>query len=141
MARIARRGLLLGALGAPLAACGGRRSDIPAVTAALQEAVEARPEYRDGQVQFQDSSSAGTFINGVLTLEGADRDAVASSLEAVLEAVIRAYQDEPDVRAAQVRLEAHPAHDAGTRVLTADVVPPSEDSTTTTDDLDEHFGI
>lgn len=138
---VARRGLLLGALGLPLAACGSR-SDVPAVKAALQKAVEARPEYRDGQVQYQDSPSAGTFINGVLTLEGADRDAVATSLEAVLEAVIRTYQDQPDVREAHVRLEAYPAGDDGARVLTTGVVPPSEDrANTTTEDLKEHFGV
>lgn len=141
MVSIARRALLIGALGTSLAACGGSRSDIPAVTAALQQAVEALPEYRSGKVHFQDSATAGTFIGGVLALEGADRDAVASSLEAVLEAVIRTYRDQPDVRSAHVRLETSPASDSSTRVLTTDVVTPSEGANATTDDLEDHFGL
>lgn len=138
--RATRRAVLVGGLALSLAACG-RRSDVGAVRAALQSAVEALPVYDDGQVQYQDSASAGTTISGVLTLQGADRTAVAASLEHVLEAVARTYRDQADVRSAFVRLEAHPAGDSATRVLTTEVVAPSSGAKTTTDDLDAHFDL
>ncbi|MCT1619211.1 hypothetical protein [Janibacter hoylei] len=138
--RTSRRAVLLGALILPVAACG-RRSDVPAVQAALRSAVEALPEHVAGLVQYQDSTSAGTTISGVLTLQGSDRAAVTASLERVLEAVARTYRDQADVRTAFVRLEAHPADDPATRVLTTEVVAPSEDANTTTDDLDAHFDL
>ena len=77
--RTSRRAVLLGGLALSVTACG-RRSDVPAVQAALRSAVEALPEHVDGLVQYQDSGSAGTTIGGVLTLQGADRAAVAASL-------------------------------------------------------------
>lgn len=138
--RTSRRAVLLGALILPVAACG-RRSDVPAVQVALRSAVEALPEHIAGLVQYQDSTSAGTTISGVLTLQGSDRAAVTASLERVLEAVARTYRDQADVRTAFVRLEAHPADDPATRVLTTEVVAPSAGANTTTDDLDAHFDL
>ena len=67
----------MGIVGSLLAACGlGGRSDVGAVQDALRTAVEALPEHLDGLVQFQDSTSAGTTIDGVLVLEGEDRASV-----------------------------------------------------------------
>lgn len=138
--RTSRRAVLLGWLVLPVAACG-RRSDVPAVRAALRSAVEALPEHVAGLVHYQDSFSTGTTIGGVLTLQGSDRAAVTASLERVLEAVARTYRDQANVRTAFVRLEAHPADDPATRVLTTEVVAPTESATTTTADLDAHFDL
>ena len=138
--RTSRRAVLLGGLALSVGACG-RRSDVSAVQAALRSAVEALPEHVDGLVHYQDSGSAGTTIGGVLTLQGADRGAVAASLERVLETVARTYRDQADVRTAFVRVEAQPADDSATRVLTTEVVAPSEGANTTTDDLDAHFDL
>lgn len=140
LAVVGRRSLLVGFVGLTLAACGGR-SDIPAVRDALQKAVEALDEYRDGQIQYQDSSAAGTTISGVLDLAGDDRDGVAESLTAVLEAVIRAYREQPDVRTAFVRITGQRDADANTRVESSEVVRASEDANVTTDDLEEHFDL
>lgn len=138
---LARRSLLLAPIALGVAACGDRRSDVPAVQAALQAAVESLPAWRGGQIQYQDSASAGTTISGVLVLAGDDRDAVAASLTSVLEAVIRTYVDQPQTRTAYVRLEGHPEGDRSTRVEAADVVQPAEGANVTTDDLTEHFGL
>ena len=67
----------MGIVGSLLAACGmGGRSDVDAVAAALRDAVEALPEHLDGEVRFQDSANAGTFVSGVLVLAGQEREAV-----------------------------------------------------------------
>lgn len=137
---IARRSLLIASLAMATAACG-RRSDIPAVQAALQQAVESLPAWRSGRIQYQDSTSAGTTISGVLSLAGDDRDAAAASLVSVLEAVIRTYVDQPRTRTAFVRVEGHPEGDQSTRVTAADVLAPAEGANVTTDDLVEHFGL
>lgn len=139
-ATVGRRSLLVGGVGLMLAACGSR-SDIAAVRDALQEAVEGLGEYRGGQIQFQDSSTAGTTISGILDLAGDDRDGVAESLTAVLEAVIRAYRKQPDVRTAFVRITGQLVADANTSVESSDIVRPSEGANVTTDDLEEHFGL
>ncbi len=118
----------------------GPRSDAESVAAALQEAVRARPEHREGQVHFQDSANAGTVISGVLALAGEDREQVEASLRSVLETVVRTYAEQPGARTAFVRLEAHPVGDRGTRVMPADVVAPSAGANVTTDDLAAHFG-
>ncbi|SMC88591.1 hypothetical protein [Janibacter indicus] len=138
--RATRRAVLLGGLALSVGACG-RRSDARAVQEALQSAVSALPVYVDGRVQYQDSASAGTTISGVLTLQGADRTAVAAALGSVLEAVARTYREQPHVRTAFVRLEAHPTGNPAERVPTAGVVPPSTGSNTTTEDLEEHFDL
>lgn len=138
--RATRRAVLLGGLALSVGACG-RRSDARAVQEALQSAVSALPVYVDGRVQYQDSATAGTTISGVLTLQGADRTAVAAALGSVLEAVARTYREQPHVRTAFVRLEAHPTGNPAERVPTAGVVPPSTGSNTTTDDLDAHFDL
>ena len=131
----------MGILGSLLAACGmGGRSDVDAVAAALRDAVEALPEHLDGLVQFQDSTSAGTTIGGVLVLEGEDRASVEQSLLTVLETVSRTYREQPGVRRAFVRVEAHPEGDAALRVLAADVVEPSSGANVTTDDLEAQLG-
>lgn len=139
-ATMGRRSLLVGAVGLTLTACGGR-SDIAAVRNALQEAVEGLGEYRGGQIQYQDSSTAGTIISGILDLAGDDRDGVAESLTAVLEAVIRAYREQPDVRTAFVRIRGQLVADANTRVESNETVRPSSGANVTTDDLEEHFGL
>lgn len=138
--RATRRAVLLGGLALSVGACG-RRSDARAVQEALQSAVSALPVYVDGRVQYQDSATAGTTISGVLTLQGADRTAVAAALGSVLEAVARTYREQPHVRTAFVRLEAHPTGNPAERVPTAGVVPPSTGSNTTTEDLEEHFDL
>lgn len=131
----------MGILGSLLAACGrGGRSDVDAVQDALRTAVEALPEHLDGLVQFQDSTTAGTTIGGVLVLVGKDRDGVEHSLRTVLETVGRTYREQPGVRKAYVRIEAHPEGDAGTRVLAADVVEPASGANVTTEDLEAQLG-
>ena len=138
--RIGRRGVLMGVVGSLLAACGIRgRSDVAAVSAALQAAVDAVPAHIDGTVQYQDTGMAGTRIDGVMIVTGQDRDAVAHDLEALLEAVIGAYRDQPRTRTATVRMEARPAADSALRVKTADVIDPAEGVTVTTEDLERHF--
>ena len=113
-------------------------------TGMSRSAVAARAEkaraWADSSIQGR-STSAGTTISGVLTLQGADRAAVTASLERVLETVARTYRDQADVRTAFVRVEAHPADDSATRVLTTEVVAPSDGANTTTDDLDAHFDV
>lgn len=142
MRAVGRRGVLVGIVGSLLAACGlGGRADVGAVQDALRAAVEALPEHLDGLVQFQDSASAGTFIGGVLVLVGEDRTEVEQSLLAVLGTVARTYREQSGVRKAFVRLEGHPAGDAATRVLAADVVAPASGANVTTDDLEAHFGL
>lgn len=132
----------MGIIASLLAACGvGGRSDVGAVQDALRSEVEALPEHLDGQVQFQDTTNAGTTISGVLTLAGDDREQVEQSLLTVLEAVVRTYREQPDVRTAYVRLEGHPDGDRATRVVSADVVAPSSGANITTDDLATHFGL
>lgn len=131
----------MGIIAGLLTACGlGPRSDVPEVQAALRGAVEALPEHLDGLVQFQDSTSAGTTISGVLVLAGRERAEIEQSLLAVLEAVNAAYARQPGVRTSFVRLEAHPEGDRSTRVMTADVVAPSSGANVTTEDLGAHFG-
>lgn len=131
----------MGIIAGLLTACGlGPRSDVPEVQAALRGAVEALPEHLDGLVQFQDSTSAGTTISGVLVLAGRERAEIEQSLLAVLEAVNAAYARQPEVRTSFVRLEAHPEGDRSTRVMTADVVAPSSGANVTTEDLAAHFG-
>lgn len=130
----------MGIIGSLLTACGlGPRSDVSEVQDALRGAVEALPEHLDGTVQFQDSTSAGTTINGVLVLAGRDRAEVEQSLLAVLETVSGTYDQQSGVRTAFVRLEAHPEGDRDTRVLTADVIAPSSGANVTTEDLTAHF--
>lgn len=132
----------MGIVASLLTACGlGPRSDAEAVAAALQEAVAAHPEHLDGQVRFQDSTNAGTTISGVLALAGEDRDQVEASLLSVLETVVRTYAQQPGVRTAYVRLEAHPDGDRRTRVMSAEVVEPSSGANVTTEDLAAHFGV
>jgi hypothetical protein len=133
--------VLVGIVGSLLAACGlGGRSDAGAVQEALRTAVEALPEHREGLVQFQDSTSAGTTIGGVRALAGEDRAGVEQSLLTVLETVSRTYREQPGVRRAFVRLEAHPEGDESTRVLAADVVEPASGANVTTDDLEAQLG-
>lgn len=137
---IGRRGVLVGIIGSLLTACGlGGSSDVTAVQDALRVAVEALPEHLDGKVQFQDSTSAGTTISGVLVLAGQDRAQIEQSLLTVLETVSDTYDQQPGVRTAFVRLEAHPEGDRGTRVITADVVSPSSGTNASTEDLAAHF--
>ena len=141
MRGVGRRGVLVGIVGSLLAACGfGGRSDVGAVQDALRTAVEALPEHRGGLVQFQDSTNAGTTIGGVLVLAGGDRAGVEQSLRTVLETVSRTYREQPGVRRAFVRVEAHPEGDAALRVLAADVVEPSSGANVTTDDLEAQLG-
>lgn len=131
----------MGIVGTLLAACGiGGRSDTDAVSAALQAAVDAVPAHLDGTVQYQDTTMAGTRIDGVMIVAGQERDAVAGDLEALLEAVIRAYRAQPRTRTATVRLEARPAAESALRVRTADVIDPADGATVTTEDLARHFG-
>lgn len=131
----------MGIIGSLLTACGlGGRSDVTDVQEALRVAVEALPEHRDGKVQFQDSTSAGTTISGVLVLAGQDRAQIERSLLVVLETVSDTYDQQPGVRTAFVRIEAHPEGDRGTRVMTADVVAASSGANVTTEDLAAHFG-
>lgn len=130
----------MGIIASLLAACGlGGRSDVAAVQEALRVAVEALPEHRAGNVQFQDSTSAGTTISGVLVLAGQDRAQIEQSLLVVLEAVSDTYDRQPGVRTALVRIEAHPEGDRTARVMTADAVAPTSDADTTTEDLTAHF--
>lgn len=132
----------MGIIASLLAACGvGGRSDVDAVQDALRAAVQELPEHLDGAVQFQDSSTAGTTLSGVLVLAGEDREQIEQSLLTVLETVTRTYLAQPDVRTAYVRLEAHPDGDRSTRVTTADVVPPASGANPTTDDLATHFDL
>jgi len=141
MGHVGRRGVLVGILGTLLTACGlGPRSDVDAVGAALQQAVSALPEHLDGQIQYQDSTNAGTTIAGVLVLAGERREQIEESLLTVLGAVTRTYAEQPGVRTAYVRIEGHPAADAAARVLSADVITPSSGANVTTEDLDAHFG-
>lgn len=138
---IGRRGVLVGIISSLLTACGlGGRSDVTAVQDALRVAVEARPEHLEGTVQFQDSTSAGTTISGVLVLAGQDRAQIEQSLLTVLETVSDTYDQQPGVRTAFVRLEAHPEGDRSARVMAADVVAPSSGANVTTEDLAAHFG-
>lgn len=131
----------MGIIGSLLTACGlGGRSDVAAVQDALRGAVEALPEHQGGKVQFQDSTSAGTTISGVLVLAGQDRAQIEQSLLAVLKTVSDTYDQQPGVRTAFVRIEAHPEGDRGTRVMTADVIAPSSGANATTEDLTAHFG-
>lgn len=131
----------MGIIGSLLTACGlGGRSDVTAVQDALRVAVEALPEHLDGKVQFQDTTSAGTTISGVLVVVGQDRAEVEQSLLAILETVSDTYEQQPGVRTAFVRIEAHPDGDRGTRVMTADVVTPSSGANVTTEDLAARFG-
>lgn len=131
----------MGIIGSLLTACGlGRRSDVTAVQDALRGAVEALPEHLAGKVQFQDSANAGTTISGVLVLAGQDRAQIEQSLLVVLETVSGTYDEQPGVRTAFVRLEAHPEGDRETRAMTADVVPPSSGANVTTEDLAARFG-
>lgn len=132
----------MGIIASLLAACGvGGRSDVDAVQDALRAAVQELPEHLNGAVQFQDSSTAGTTLSGVLVLAGEDREQIEQSLLTVLETVTRTYLAQPDVRTAYVRLEAHPDGDRSTRVTTADVVPPASGANPTTDDLATHFSL
>lgn len=132
----------MGIIASLLAACGvGGRSDVGAVQDALHAAVEALPEHLEGQVQYQDSTNAGTTIGGVLTLAGEDREQVEQSLLTVLESVVHTYREQPDVRTAYVRLEGHPEGDRATRVVSADVVAPTSGANITTDDLAAHFDL
>ncbi len=137
---LGRRAALGGVLAISLTACS-RRSDVPTVTTALQEAVESVPEYRDGTVGYQDSFSAGTTINGVLAVAGQDRAALVDGLTVLLETVIRTYAEQPGVREAFVRIRVHPEGHAGPVVTSEDVVEPAEGANVTTDDLINHFGI
>lgn len=131
----------MGIVGSLLAACGmGGRSDVGAVQDALRAAVEALPEHRGGLVQFQDSTNAGTTIGGVLILAGTDREQVEESLLSVLVTVLGTYREQPNVRTAFVRIEAHPEGDTATRVLTTDVITPSSGANATTEDLEAQFG-
>lgn len=131
----------MGIVGSLLAACGmGGRSDVGAVQDALRAAVEALPEHRGGLVQFQDSTNAGTTIGGVLILAGADREQVEESLLSVLVTVLGTYREQPNVRTAFVRIEAHPEGDTATRVLTTDVITPNSGANATTEDLEAQFG-
>jgi len=130
----------VGILGSLLAACGmGGRSDVDAVAAALRDAVEALPEHLDGEVRFQDSANAGTFVSGVLVLAGQEREAVETSLLRVLQTVDLVYREQARVRTAFVRIEAHPAGDRGLRVLATDVIPAGSAANITTDDLTAFF--
>ncbi|ASK65785.1 hypothetical protein CFK39_07975 [Brachybacterium avium] len=130
----------MGIIASLLTACGlGGRSDAAAVQEALRVAVEALPEHRTGKVQFQDSNSAGTTISGVLVLAGRDRAQIEQSLLVVLEAVSDTYDQQPGVRTAFVRIEAHPEGDRATRVMSADAVAPSSGANTTTEDLTAYF--
>lgn len=138
---IARRSALGAVIAIPLVACGRDRSDISAVQAALQQTVESLAVWVDGQIQYQDSATAGTTISGVLTLAGEDRDAVAASLTDVLEAIIRTYSNQPKTRTGFVRVEGHPEGDRSLRVRSADVVRPAKGANVTTDDVVEHFGL
>ncbi|MGO1198624.1 MAG: hypothetical protein ACTMKY_01840 [Dermabacteraceae bacterium] len=138
---IGRRGVLVGIIGSLLTACGlGGRSDVTAVQEALRGAVQALPEHLDGKVQFQDSTSAGTTISGVLVLAGRDRAEIEQSLLIVLETVSDTYDQQSGVRTAFVRIEGHPEGDRGTRVVAADVVTPTSGANVTTEDLAAHFG-
>ena len=95
----------MGIIASLLAACGvGGRSDVDAVQDALRAAVQELPEHLDGAVQFQDSSTAGTTLSGVLVLAGEDREQIEQSLLTVLETVTRTYLAQPDVRTAYVRV-------------------------------------
>lgn len=99
MGRFGRRGFLaasLGFTGVALSGCLWRStSDPSAVADALDSAVTAMPEHLDGELQFQDSFSAGTTIGGVLVLAGSSSHEVADSLRAVLETIIRTYAEQP----------------------------------------------
>ena len=131
----------MGIIGSLLTACGlGPRADISEVQDALRVAVEALPEHLGGAVHFQDSVNAGTTISGVLVLAGRDRSQIERSLLTVLETVSDTYDQQPGVRTAFVRLEAHPEGDRSTRVMAADVVAPSSGANITTEDLAAHFG-
>ena len=58
----------------------------------------------------------------------------------MLETVSRTYREQPGVRRAFVRIEAHPEVDAALRVLAADVVEPASGANVTTDDLEAQLG-
>ena len=145
MGRFGRRGFFaasLGVAGIALSGCFRQAQTDPAAVAdALRSAVTAMPEHLDGEVQFQDSFSAGTTIGGVLTLAGSSSYEVADSLHAVLETIIRTYVDQPGTDTAFVRVEGHPSSDAATRVLAADIIPAASGANVTTDDLAEFYGI
>ncbi|WP_241241516.1 hypothetical protein [Brevibacterium linens] len=145
MGRFGRRGFFaasIGVAGIALSGCFRQAQTDPAAVAdALRSAVTAMPEHLDGEVQFQDSFSAGTTIGGVLTLAGSSSYEVADSLHAVLETIIRTYVDQPGTDTAFVRVEGHPSGDAATRVLAADIIPAASGANVTTDDLAEFYGI
>lgn len=141
--RLTRRGLLLAAAGgaALLAAGCSRRSDVPVVTAALQDAVEAVPGFMRGNMFYQDSTMTGTVIHGVLRLSVQTEQEAAEVLGNMLQAIIGVYAQQPNTRSASVTLEVFPDHDRSIRVRTPDVVTPSSGGTTSTDDLKAHFGV
>lgn len=130
----------MGIVSSLLAACGllGGHSDATEVQDALRGSVEALPEHLTGKVQFQDSAGAGTTISGVLVLAGADRAQIEQSLLVILETVSATYAEQPGVRTAFVRIEAHPEGDRSVRVTTADVVPPNSGANVTTEELAAH---
>ena len=115
------------------------RSDQSAVQAALQSTLGAVPGYVDGTIQYQDGPSSGTTISAVLAVTATDREGTAEALKSVLEAVVRTYIDQPDVRTAFVRISASPEGDRSIHVDTADIVTPSEGANATTDDVASHF--
>ncbi|WP_238147956.1 hypothetical protein [Rothia halotolerans] len=140
---ISRRTALAGALSMLTVFATGcaPRSDQAAVQAALQSAVDAVPGYVGGTIQYQDGFSPGTTISAVLTVTATDREGTAEVLSSILEAVIRTYVDQPDVRTGFVRISASPEGDQTISVNTADIVKPSEGANATTDDVASHFKL
>lgn len=143
---VARRSILVGALGASLTACG--RSDPLEVADALDEAVAALPEYIAGDFHVTDNVSAGTHIEADLALVGETPDEVGASLTVVLETVIRTYREQANTRTADVGISGHSAgsrryqEPADNVVHTSDVIRSvSGSNIVTTDDLEEHFGL
>ena len=142
--RATRRGILaggIGLLGLALTGCFSTRSDIPAVTAAMQAAVEKVPGYLRGTVHFQDGFSQGTVINAIIAVNTTTREETAQVLRAMLEAVIGVYVEQPNVRRASVLVEAHQEDDRNARVKAIDVIDSTESATVSTDDLKREFGL
>lgn len=142
--RATRRGLLaggVGLLGLALAGCFEKRSDRDAVMAALQSAVEKVPGYADGTIGYQDSFGPGTFINAVLVVDTTTRAETEQVLRALLEAIIRAYVEQPNTRKASVRVRVRPDGDLDTVVKAIDVIDAESSTNVTTDDLKREFGL
>ncbi|WP_291792624.1 hypothetical protein [Brevibacterium sp.] len=143
MSGISRRSAISGGVSGLLLLAAGcaPRSDIDAVTAALQTAVEGTPAYVKGKVFFQDGFSPGTFMGGTLIVDAADRQQAADVLTTILEAVIRTYLDQPNVRNASVDIGVRTQIDDQIYVRAHEVIPPADRATVDTDDLIAHFGL